>query len=131
MRLVRLLRQGLVASLFVLSVACQPSRSRPPDRQVPGGDPERGALALRAHGCGGCHHVPGVEGAQSFVGPPLDRFGERAYVAGVLSNRAENLVRWIEDPRGVDPDTAMPDLGVPHQDALDIAAYLYTLRGEP
>lgn len=50
------------------------------------------------------------------------------YLAGVLSNSPANLMRWIQDPPGVDSLTAMPDLGVTTPDARHIAAYLYTLR---
>ena len=91
-----------------------------------GGDPERGRTAIRAYGCGACHTVGGVPGADGLVGPPLDGLGDRAYVAGVLTNTPDNLVRWIESPKAVDSLTAMPDVGVATQDARDIAAYLYT-----
>lgn len=116
--------------LLAALAACEPSRSRPPARQVPGGDPDRGRLALATYGCGGCHAIPGVAGAESYVAPPLDRYSRRAFVAGVLSNNAENLARWIQEPLDINPDTAMPDLGVTPEDARDMAAYLYTLDGE-
>lgn len=93
-----------------------------------GGDARRGAALLRRHGCTSCHSVGGVPGANSLVGPPLDGVGGRTYVAGVLPNTPDNLVRWIVDPRGVDSLTAMPDVGVTDAQARDIAAYLYTLR---
>ena len=47
-------------------------------------------------------------------------------MGGVLPNSAGNLVKWIMDPREVDPRTAMPDLGVTEVEARDMAAYLYT-----
>jgi cytochrome c len=62
------------------------------------------------------------------VGPTLERIASRAYVAGVLVNRPENLITWIQDPPGVDPKTAMPNLGIGVDDARDIASYLYTLK---
>ena len=99
-----------------------------PVREVAGGDPDRGRQALRAYGCGGCHVIPGVRGAGGLVAPPLAYFGHRAYIAGVLTNDPENLVTWIQDPKGVHGRTAMPDVGVNERDARDIAAYLYTLR---
>jgi hypothetical protein len=49
-------------------------------------------------------------------------------VAGVLQNTPQNLIHWIEDPPSVDEHTVMPKLGVTHQDAIDIAGYLYTLK---
>ena len=93
-----------------------------------GGDARRGAALLRRYGCTSCHAVGGVPGADAEVGPPLDGVGGRSYVAGVLPNTPDNLVRWIVDPRGVDPRTAMPDVGVTEPHARDIAAYLYTRR---
>jgi cytochrome c1 len=62
------------------------------------------------------------------VGPPLIYFSQRTMIAGELPNTQENLVRWIEHPRQVEPKTAMPDLGLDDDQAYDIAAYLYTLR---
>jgi cytochrome c len=93
-----------------------------------GGDPNRGKEAIRTYGCSSCHTIPGVEGANAQVGPPLDKVGGRVYIAGVLVNTPENLARWIKDPPGVDPKTAMPNLGVTDADVCDISSYLYTLK---
>jgi len=95
---------------------------------VVGGHATRGPALITAYGCGACHMVPGVKGAVGNVGPPLARFGDRTYVAGMLRNSPSNLIRWIRDPQGVIPGNAMPDMGVTDADARDIAAYLYTLR---
>ncbi len=92
------------------------------------GDAERGRTWLASYGCGSCHAIPGVVGARSMVGPPLTNFGLRQYIAGQLVNTPENLVRWIADPQSIEPGTVMPDLGVTPQVALDMAAYLYTIR---
>ena len=99
----------------------------PPPPQVPDGNPERGAQLIEQFGCGSCHTVPGIRGADGLVGPPLTRFGARSYIAGELTNNAANLQRWIRDPQAVEPGTAMPNLGVSDVDAQDIAAYLFTL----
>jgi len=93
-----------------------------------GGDPQAGREKIRTYGCNTCHTVPGVPGAHGRVGPPLTGIGERMYVAGVLTNTPENMVKWIVDPTGVDSATAMPNTGVTERDARDIAAYLYSLR---
>jgi cytochrome c1 len=73
--------------------------------------------------------IPGVAAAEGRVGPPLTDLVDRTFIAGRLRNEPSALVRWIRDPRAVDPNTAMPDLGVTDGDARDIAAYLYTLGG--
>jgi cytochrome c2 len=96
--------------------------------RLSGGDPHRGAAAIRTYGCGTCHVVPGVRGATGTVGPPLAGIAQRAYIGGVLTNTPENLVRWLQDPPSVDPKTAMPNVGVTYQDAVDIAGYLYSRK---
>src|SRR6476620_2498615 len=81
-----------------------------------GGDPHRGASAIRAYGCGTCHTVPGVRGADALVGPPLTSMAQRAYIGGVMKNTPANMIRWIQDPPAVDPMTAMPKLNVSEAD---------------
>jgi cytochrome c2 len=93
-----------------------------------GGDPDRGAAAINSYGCGSCHTIPGIHGAKAQVGPPLTGIGNRMFIGGVLPNTPENLQHWIQNPPGIDPQTAMPKLGVSEPDAKDIACYLYTLR---
>lgn len=92
------------------------------------GDPRRGQLEIRNWGCGTCHTIGGVPGAVGKVGPVLDGLAERAYIAGVVPNTPDNLIRWIENPKKIDPKTAMPNLDVPPGIARDMAAYVYTLR---
>ena len=93
-----------------------------------GGDVEAGRVAVKTYGCDACHTIPGVVDARGLVGPPLMQIANRIYIAGVLTNTPDNLIEWIRNPPGVDPRTAMPNLGVDETAARDIAAYLYTLR---
>ncbi len=92
------------------------------------GNPSHGKQLIESYGCGGCHTIPGIRTARGVVGPPLMFFSRRTMIAGELPNSPENLVRWIENAPGVEPKTAMPNLGVTADQAHDIAAYLYTLR---
>lgn len=92
-----------------------------------GGDSREGPELIRQYGCGSCHEIPGVRGANADVAPPLSDFSQRAYIAGQLPNTPDNMVTWIMDPQAVAPGTAMPDLGVSEEDARHIAAYLATL----
>lgn len=115
----------LVLAPMLLGGCSSPDESA---RRMTGGDPERGKVALRKYGCQACHSLPGVPGADGMVGPPLDRIGSRTYLAGRLPNTPENMMRWIRDPQGISPGTAMPQMGVTEQDGRDIAAYLYTLK---
>jgi len=93
-----------------------------------GGDAARGKELIRTYGCGSCHTIPRVTGAEASVGPSLQGEATRAYIAGVLPNVPENMIRWIMNPPGVDEKTAMPNLHVTATDARDIAAYIYTLQ---
>lgn len=90
------------------------------------GNPARGEAMFIQYGCGSCHRLAHVRKANGMVGPSLDGVAVRAMLAGKLNNSPDNLERWIRDPQGVTPGTAMPDLGVGERDARDITAFLYT-----
>jgi cytochrome c1 len=92
------------------------------------GDPGRGHELIESYGCGSCHTIPGVHNANGLVGPPLMYFSRRTMIAGELPNTSDNLARWLEHPRSVEPKTAMPELGLNDDQADDMVAYLYTLR---
>ncbi|HEU5044005.1 MAG TPA: c-type cytochrome [Nocardioidaceae bacterium] len=111
----------------LLATGCGQANRVPP-RQVTAGSPDRGAADIAHYGCGTCHTIPGIEGADALVGPPLTHWAQRSYVAGMLPNSAANLEHWIRDPQSVVPGNDMPNLGVTEQQAKDIAAYLYTLE---
>lgn len=126
---------------LLLSAACRPlgdhrygDRARaersvaPEELHLPGADAGRGRRAIRDHGCGACHVIPGIRNATGQVGPPLHGFRERGVIAGRLANTGENLARWILDPQAVSPGNAMPTLGLTEQEARDIAAYLLGQR---
>jgi cytochrome c len=116
---------GAALTMVGLVAACSGEAKALP---VPGGDPQRGKVAIAAYGCGTCHVVPGVAGAQGMVGPPLTKFARRSYIAGEVPNTTRQLIQWIAAPQSIEPGTVMPNLGVTPGEARDIAAYLYTLR---
>jgi cytochrome c551/c552 len=93
-----------------------------------GGDAARGKELIRSYGCGSCHSIPRVPGAESTVGPSLQGEATHAYIAGVIPNMPNNMIQWIMDPPSIDEKTAMPNLHVSATDARDIAAYIYTLQ---
>jgi cytochrome c2 len=92
------------------------------------GDPDLGRRLAQRYGCAGCHHIPGVPGAQGMVGPSLQGFAARVYIGGVATNSPDTLIQWIENPRSIDPKTAMPVTGISRAEARHVAAYLYTLQ---
>lgn len=102
------------------------SRSLPDPHSI--GDAGRGRDLVSSYGCGSCHTIAGIPGANGMVGPSLSGFGQRIYIAGHLRNTPDNLVRWIRDPQSISPGNVMPRMGIDRRDAADIAAFLYTRR---
>lgn len=89
------------------------------------GDPSRAPPIFRKYGCGGCHVIPGVPGADGKVGGPLVDLRERVYLAGVVENTSDNLVNWIVSPQRFSQRSAMPATGISEPEARHLAAYLY------
>ena len=117
----------LVALLFGLS-SCREAQGTELHYTVTGGNPDAGKQAIQIYGCGSCHMIPGVDNANGTVGPPLEFWARRTYIAGEVPNTPDYLIRWIQVPQAIEPGTAMPNLGVTESHARDIAAYLYTLH---
>lgn len=117
-------RRSIALTLTSLWLAaCIPGHDYEP--RVSGGDAERGRAALARYECGVCHVIPGVPDAVGNVGPALDGYARRSYVAGKFPNEPETLVRWIVGPPAMAPQTAMPAVPMSDKDARDMAAYLY------
>lgn len=95
-----------------------------------GGSAALGKTTIVAYGCGKCHTIPGIHGANGVVGPPLAAVSRRTYIAGNFPNTPENLVHWVMNPQKMKPKTAMPALGLSEPQARDVTAYLYTLRDD-
>jgi mono/diheme cytochrome c family protein len=96
--------------LFFLSSCTADVNGMPEPRSSSESRIEEGRRLIADFGCGSCHFIPGIPGADSTAAPPLDRFYQRTY---------------IQNPQQIDPGNAMPDLGVTQEEARDIAAYLY------
>ncbi len=116
----------VITAVALLTLSACNRSALPAAAVLTGGDPERGAAAISRYGCGSCHTVAGIDSAHGLVGPPLTGIRDRMYIAGMLNNAPENLIHWIRDPKSVNPQTAMPKLGLSEKDAADIAAYLYS-----
>ena len=99
----------------------------PAAAQQTGNDAGGAALIARV-GCGACHIIPGIPGANGLVGPPLDHMSRRIFIAGLLRNTPQNMERWLMHPQAIVRGNAMPEMGLTRTQAQDIAAYLATLR---
>src|SRR5437762_3037904 len=118
----------LLPLLLALANAGCNSSDKSYAEEITRGHANAGKQAIQRYGCGSCHRIPGISGADSLVGPSLERIASRVYIAGQLINEPNAMIAWIRDPRHLRSPTAMPTLGVSEQEGRDIAAYLDTLK---
>lgn len=110
---------------LLLAAACKRGETAP----APVGDADRGRELLVQYGCNACHVIPGTSGVQGSLGPSLAGIASRPAISfGMVPNTPANLTRFIANPPAVNPQTSMPALNMPPQDAQDIAAFLLTLK---
>jgi cytochrome c1 len=116
----------IVIALATVLAGCGLPEETMVERDFPQGNAEARRQQIIDYGCGACHTIDGIPGANGVVGPPLVNYEERHYIAGELTNNAANLIQWIQNPKAIEPDTAMPNLGVSRQEAIDMVAYFYS-----
>lgn len=104
---------------------CTASASTPSDPTAAAGQ-----QLIAQKGCGACHTIPGVAGANGVIGPSLSGVASRNRIAGgdVPNNGPDDLKRWIMDPPATKPGSPMPKLGLTDDEATKIVAYLETLK---
>ncbi|MBI3597911.1 MAG: c-type cytochrome [Nitrospirae bacterium] len=78
---------------------------------------ETGATVFDEFGCIGCHKVKGKGG---LLGPNLSRAG--------FMLQPQFIYRWVRNPQSFKPNTRMPNLDLPEEDALAVTLYLGTLK---
>jgi len=119
----------IVSGILLLLLAYTTRADWNPELEPTGymGNVARGEMLVSAYGCPSCHQLPDAP-AQGLVGPPLNDIASRSYIAGHFANHEIWMTLWIEHPQQLEPGTAMPELNVGRRDALDMAAYLATLR---
>lgn len=125
---------GIIASRVLLAIcafglwACTEPQLTLTAERLTGGNVGIGQHLVYGYGCGTCHVIPGIAEARGNVGPALEGFASRVYIAGSLTNEPDHLIAWLTDPQSIVPGNAMPNLGITREQARQIAAYLYTLQ---
>ena len=88
------------------------------------GDPANGKTLVHDLGCVGCHLAEGDKpsgiNTRRRFGPPLVKLGSKT--------NATWLFNWLKEPRNYAPQTRMPNMKLSDQEAMDIAAYLLSIR---
>ena len=88
------------------------------------GDAAAGQKLVRDIGCVGCHLMEGETepkvGSRRRFGPALVKLGSKV--------KPEWLFNWLKEPRHYAPGTRMPNMKLTDQEAMDISAYLLSLR---
>jgi cytochrome c2 len=90
-------------------------------------DAQRGKTLFDAKGCIACHQLHGKGGD---VGPSLTtqvpEFPQGTWVGDKL--KGGWIYHWLLNPQAVVRDTIEPNLGLSKQEALDLTAFLLTLK---
>lgn len=90
-------------------------------------DADRGQLLFNSRGCIACHQLHGTGGD---VGPSLTtqvpEFPQGTWVGDKL--KGEWIYAWLKDPQALLPDTIEPNLRLTDQEALDLTAFLLSLK---
>jgi len=97
-----------------------------------GANADKGGSVFEQKGCRQCHEYTGAPRAALSAGTPaMEGTGERRghSLAPDLRFVRERMnvgeiVRWIEDPLAINPDTAMPKTPLSPEEIRDLAAYL-------
>lgn len=88
----------------------------------------QGAQIFRDQTCINCHSISGTPGNQR-IGPDLTHLARRSTIAaGAAANTPANLLKWLEDPNSIKPETHMPNFQLSATQAQDLVAYMETLK---
>ena len=94
-----------------------------------GGAAAAGQRLFMADQCASCHAIRGTSASYGTVGPDLTHLATRSSLAAVtIRNDPAELEQWIVNPQSIKPGDRMPDLGLSRAQAIEIVAYLDSLK---
>lgn len=123
-------RRGQSSRWLVLACLCLAACDGPPDRTPALGDADaaKGRQLVTDKGCVACHTFPDIKWPRGGLGPSLEDFARQGLIAGRLPNQPGVLMQFVRNAPGLVPGTAMPAITMTDQEALDVTAYLLTLK---
>jgi cytochrome c oxidase subunit 2 len=91
---------------------------------------EHGQQLFLEQGCGACHTIRGLPGAEGKIGPDLTHVGSRRLIAsGALKGGLGNIEGWIASAQHIKPGNKMPSFDrLTGRQLRDVAAYLASLK---
>jgi cytochrome c len=125
------MKRGVLILVLLAAVACKDKKMEQYQNMTAtgGGNADRGRqLIEEKYGCTACHSIPETKGPKGMVGPPLEHIASRQFLAGKVQNTPQNMMQWLQNPQSMDPQNAMPNLGITPADARDITAFLMSLK---
>jgi cytochrome c oxidase subunit 2 len=89
---------------------------------------QEGRRVFNATACVNCHTIAGTA-ANGRFGPDLTHLMSRETIAaGIASNNAEELRRWVQNPAAIKPGCLMPSMNLTDKELDEVTAYLLTLH---
>ena len=121
------MKKTTLALLLLVFVGCHREEAAAVKAVLTKGDGnvEAGKAENEKYGCNACHIIPRIEGQRGMAGPSLEHLKSRPLLSGKLPNNPAIVTKWMQNPPAMDPQSAMPNLGVTPDDARDITAYLF------
>lgn len=87
-----------------------------------------GRRVFNATACVNCHTIAGTVAVGRF-GPDLTHLMSRETIAaGIASNNATELRRWMQNPASLKPGCLMPPMNLTDKELDEVTAYLLTLH---
>jgi len=87
-----------------------------------------GRRVFYATACVNCHTIAGTDAVGRF-GPDLTHLMSRETIAaGIASNHAAELRRWVQNPAALKPGCLMPSMNLTDKELDEVTAYLLTLH---
>jgi mono/diheme cytochrome c family protein len=105
------------------------------ENDKPEGDLGKGRQLLDTKGCGSCHAFSGIAAIATSAPPAMDGkdFERGRKLAPDLRFTRDRMTKakltaWLQDPKGVKPDTAMPKIALSDAETKDLAAYILSVE---